>query len=62
MKYPVFDERVDLVNRDDLGHYSTQPDDLNDENCLHIYPTFNLKWVDGQCDDEHFYICEREVA
>lgn len=39
-----------------------QPDDLNDENCLHIYPTFNLKWVDGQCDDEHFYICERDVA
>lgn len=25
MKYPVFDERVDLVNRDDLGHHPTQP-------------------------------------
>lgn len=55
------------ASTDELFTYSAwatadrQPDNLNDEDCLHIYPAFGLKWVDGQCNAKHYYICEREV-
>ncbi|XP_066274544.1 perlucin-like [Branchiostoma lanceolatum] len=40
-----------------------QPNNIGaGQHCVYMYPSYDYEWVDGECSDQHYYICQQPAV